>query len=174
MQENLIVANDIGGRSVFNFSFSLEGLDKLLSVFCEYLIKIKDWLFKKCSNTIYYFSTQRPQRKLLYNNTLELTGTQICVMRWILSNPARTVGQSISYGLNNDLLECFILLEGKKLIHLDHSRKISGVWTELSVFFEYPESDPNIIRKALGNKNVLMPNSTDPCCEEIFQRLNTI
>ena len=94
-------------------------------------------------------------------------------MLWILDSRTKTVGPSISYEKNQDLLNCFILLERNNLILLDHRNEINGTWTALSVFFEYPESDPSIIRNALSKGKVQLLDSTDTC-KQVFERLDKI
>ena len=145
--------------------FALEGSGDLLDVIFKNLINIKDWFYRNISNTNYYLLTQRPRRKKLYINAFNLTGLQRCVMLWILKSPTKTVGPSISYAANRDILDCFISLESKNLICLDHSDEISGTWTRLSIFFRYEESDPGIIGKALSSVN-----ATDDCTT-VFDRL---
>lgn len=153
--------------------FSLEGSGGLLNVLFEHLIKVTDWSYKKISDTHYYLFTQRRRRNQLYINAFNLTGLQRCVMLWILDSRTKTVGPSISYAPNRDLLDCFILLERNNLILLDHKNEINGTWTELSVFFEYPESDPSIIRNALSKGKVQLLDSTDTC-KQVFLRLEKI
>jgi hypothetical protein len=159
---------------MIKYVLSLAGLAALVSVIINYLIKFKSWIYARYSNVIYFFLDQIPQRKQLYKQAQQLTDNDLCVMLWILDSRSRTVGLTISYEEYKDLLESFKSLEKKGLIHLARNKQISGSWRELSAFFEHPDTDPNIIRNALGKRKVLTTTDTASCCDIIFRRLNAI
>ncbi len=156
--------------------FSLEGVDGLLNVLSERLIELKNWLYTKISNTHYYFFTQRPRRKEIKNKANNLEGPERCVMQWILDWPAKTVGASINEKGNCNLLHCFESLESKKLIILDHTKNVNGTWINISVSFEFLESNPEtvqkIIRKALDKGNSRLNDSTD--CQQVLDKLQRL
>ena len=158
------------------FKFSLEGADGLLNVLSKRLIELKNWFHIKIDNAYYYFFAQCPRRKEIKNKANNLEGPERCVMQWILDWPAKTVGASINEKGNCNLLHCFESLESKKLIILDHTKNVNGTWINISVSFEFLESNPEtvqkIIRKALDKGNSSLNGSTD--CQQVLDRLQRL
>lgn len=158
------------------FKFSLEGADGLLNVLSKRLIELKNWFHIKIDNAYYYFFAQCPRRKEIKNKANNLEGPERCIMQWILDWPAKTVGASINDEGNRDLLRCFESLESKKLIILDHTKNANGTWINISVSFEFLESNPEtvqkIIRKALDKGNSSLNGSTD--CQQVLDRLQRL
>ena len=155
---------------------SLEDSGGFLKVLFEYSIKLKDWFYKKIRNVYYYLFTQRPHLKKIYNSAHNLEGQERCVMKWILAYPAKTLGGSVADVRSHDLIRYFESLESKGLIILDHTQNKGGSWVGISVSFEFlqsnPDTVPQIIRKALDNRNSNLCCSTD--CQQIFHRLNRL